>query len=144
MSTWYRGVQRISRDPADSTIGLRADMPACNNGSAPKFAPPNRSASFTLQYSSIRGRNSILSPVEQHLGSILLNLLLLFETQLSIHAFADPFKIFHYNLYARFRSKGGVCAYSNTVIGQFALRSFATRQLAIGQFTVILPQGYFA
>ncbi|KAK7071156.1 hypothetical protein SK128_007045 [Halocaridina rubra] len=42
-STQHRGVQRISGDRVDSTIGLRADTPGGSNGSALNLAPPNRS-----------------------------------------------------------------------------------------------------
>ena len=41
------------------------------------------------------------------------NLFLLSETQLSSQSSPDPFQISHYNLYSRFRSKAGVCAYCN-------------------------------
>ena len=39
------------------------------------------------------------------------NLFLLSETQLSSQSSPDPLQISHYNLYSRFCSKGGVCAY---------------------------------
>ena len=41
------------------------------------------------------------------------NLFLLSETQLSSQSSPDPFQISRYNLYSRFRSKGGVAAYCN-------------------------------
>ena len=62
---------------------------------------------------NIRGLNSNFSSVESHLATSSPNLFLLSETQLSSQSSPDPFQIFHYNLYSRFRSKGGVCAYCN-------------------------------
>ncbi|KAK7080327.1 hypothetical protein SK128_025653 [Halocaridina rubra] len=113
-STRHKGVLRISGDFVDSNTGVRVDMPGGSNGSALDLAPPDSSASFTLHFSNIRGLNSNLSSVEQHLGTSLPNLPLLPETQLSRHASTDPFQISHYNPYPRFRSRGGVCAYCNT------------------------------
>ena len=92
---------------------MRVDTPGGSNGSTLDPTPIDRSAPFTIHFSNIRGLNSNLSSVEQHLASFLPNLLLLSETQLSSHASTDPFLISHYNLYSRFRFKGGVCAYCN-------------------------------
>ena len=55
----------------------------------------------------------IFSSVEAHLVTSSPNLFLLSETQLSSQSPPDPFQISHYNLYSRFRSKGGVAAYCN-------------------------------
>ena len=112
-STRHRGVLRISGHQSVSAGDVRVDTPGRNNGSTLDLASPDRPSSFTIQFSNIRGLSSNLSSVEHHLASHLPNLLLLSETQLSGNASPEPFSISHYNLYSRFRHKGGVCAYCN-------------------------------
>ena len=67
--------------------------------------------SFSIDFCNIRGLRSNLSSVEHHLLSSSPDLLLLSETQLSANVSSDLFKINNYNLFPRFRRKGGVCAY---------------------------------
>ena len=67
--------------------------------------------SFSIDFCNIRGLRSNLSSVEHHLLSSSPDLLLLSETQLSANVSSDLFKISNYNLFPRFRKKGGVCAY---------------------------------
>ena len=66
---------------------------------------------FSIDFSNIRGLRSNFSSVEHHLLSSSPDILLLSETQLSANVSSDLFKINNYNLFPRFRRKGGVCAY---------------------------------
>ena len=111
------GVLRISGEPSISPLsdsnGMRVDMPAGSSGSTLNLGMDGRSASFTIDFSNIRGLRSNFPSVEHHLNTSHPNLLLLSETQVSSNASPDLFSISNFNLISRFRSNGGVCAYSN-------------------------------
>ena len=107
-STRRRGVRRISGDGTDSAVGERVDSPSGSIGST-----HDPSSKFSILFSNIRGLSSNLPSVEHLLAEKLPSILLLSETQLASDASPDPFQISHYNLYTRFRFKGGVCAYCN-------------------------------
>ena len=110
---WHSGVRRISRRIPDSTVQVRVDTHGSSNGPTHDPTPQDRLSSFSIHYTNIRGLNSNFSSVESHLATSSPNLFLLSETQLSSQSSPDPFQISHYNLYSRFRSKGGICAYCN-------------------------------
>ena len=82
-------------------------------GSQTILTLPRRCGNLAL-FALIRGLRSNFHSVEHHLLSSSPVLLLLSETQLSKNASPDHYQISNYNLYPRFRSKGGVCAYCNT------------------------------
>ena len=92
---------------------MRVGAHGSSSGPTHDPSPHDRLSSFTIHYTNIRGLNSNFSSVESHLATSSPNLFLLSETQLSSQSSPDPFQISHYNLYSRFRSKGGVCAYCN-------------------------------
>ena len=94
--------------------GSRVDAPGGNNNSTPTGFPDGRSSSFRFSFSNIRGLSKNLTSIEHHLFNFKPNLLLLSETQISSDASTDPFLISDYELFSRFRSKGGICAYCHT------------------------------
>ena len=112
-STWQSGVRRISRLPTASADDVRMDTTGSSNNSIHDQDTDDGPSSFSIHYCNIRGLFSNLPSVEHHLASVKPNLFLLSETQLASNASPDPFNISNYNLYPRFRSKGGVCAYCN-------------------------------
>ena len=112
-STRHRGVRRISGEDSASTVDERVDSSSSSIGSTHDPSARARPRPFSIHYTNIRGLNSNLPSVEQHLGTFLPNILLLSETQLSSNTSSAPFQISHYNLYSNFRFKGGVCAYCN-------------------------------
>ena len=120
-STRRRGVRRISGEGPVSAADERVDSSGSSIGSTLDHLPRDRPASFSIHFTNIRGLNSNLPSVEHHLATFLPNILLLSETQLSSDASSTPFQISHYNLYSKFRLKGGVCAYCNinTPIARF-------------------------
>ena len=67
--------------------------------------------SISFDFCNIRGLRSNFSTVEHHLASSSPDLIFLSETQLSANVSSDLFKISNYNLFPRFKKKGGVCAY---------------------------------
>ena len=67
--------------------------------------------SNSFDFCNIRGLRSNFITVEHHLASSSPDLLFLSETQLSANVSSDPFKINNFNLFPRFKKKGGVCAY---------------------------------
>ena len=107
------GVRRISGCIPDSTVQVRVGTHGSSNGPTHDPTPQDRLSSFSIHYTNIRDLNSNFSSVESHLATSCPNLFLLSETQLSSQSSPDPFQISHYNLYSRFRSKGGICAYCN-------------------------------
>ena len=112
----HSGVRRISGLIPDSTVQVRVGAHGSSSGPTHDPSPHDRLSSlssFSIHYTNIRGLNSNFSSVESHLATSSPNLFLLSETQLSSQSSPDPFQISHYNLYSRFRSKGGVCAYCN-------------------------------
>ena len=109
----HSGVRRISGLIPDSTVKVRVGTHGSSSGPTHDPSPHDRLSSFSIHYTNIRGLNSNFSSVESHLATSSPNLFLLSETQLSSQSSPDPFQISHYNLYSRFRSKGGVCAYCN-------------------------------
>ena len=109
----HSGVRRISGLIPDSTVQVRVGAHGSSSGPTHDPSPHDRLSSFFIHYTNIRGLNSNFSSVESHLATSSPNLFLLSETQLSSQSSPDPFQISHYNLYSRFRSKGGVCAYCN-------------------------------
>ena len=120
-STRRRGVRRISGEGPVSAADERVDSSGSSIGSTLDHSPCDRPASFSIHFTNIRGLNSNLPSVEHHLATFLPNILLLSETQLSSDASSTPFQISHYNLYSKFRLKGGVCAFRNinTPIARF-------------------------
>ena len=109
----HSGVRRISGLIPDSTVQVRVGAHGSSSDPTHDPSPHDRLSSFSIHYTNIRGLNSNFSSVESHLATSSPNLFLLSETQLSSQSSPDPFQISHYNLYSRFRSKGGVCAYCN-------------------------------
>ena len=109
----HSGVRRISGLIPDSTVQVRVGTHGSSSGPTHDPSPHDRLSSFSIHYTNIRGLNSNFSSVESHLATSSPKLFLLSETQLSSQSSPDPFQISHYNLYSRFRSKGGVCAYCN-------------------------------
>ena len=109
----HSGVRRISGLIPDSTIQVRVGAHGSSNGPTHDPSPYDRLSSFSIHYTNIRGLNSNFSSVESHLATSSPNLFLLSETQLSSQSSPDPFQISHYNLFSRFRYKGGICAYCN-------------------------------
>ena len=112
-SARHSGVRRISGLIPDSTVQVRVGAHGSSSGPTHDPSPHDRLSSFSIHFTNIRGLNSNFSSVESHLATSSPNLFLLSETQLSSQSSPDPFQISHYNLYSRFRSKGGVCAYCN-------------------------------
>ena len=112
-SPGHSGMQRISGHIRDSTMQVRVGTYGSSNGPTHNPAPQDRLSSFSIHYTNIRGLNSNFTSVETHLATTSPNLFLLSETQLSRQSSPDPFQISRYNLYSRFHSKGGVCAYCN-------------------------------
>ena len=112
-SPWHSGVQRISGHIHDSTVQVRVSTHGSSNGPTHDPTPQDRLSSFSIHYINICGLNSNFTYVETHLVTTSPNLFLLSETQLSSQSSPDPFQISRYNLYSRFHSKGGVCAYCN-------------------------------
>ena len=109
----HSGVRRISGLIPDSTVLVTVGAHGSSSGPTHDPSPHDRLSSFSIHYTNIRGLNSNFSSVESHLATSSPNLFLFSETQLSSQSSPDPFQISHYNLYSRFRSKGGVCAYCN-------------------------------
>ena len=109
----HSGVQRISGHIPDSTVQVRVGTHSSSNGLTHDPTPQNRLSSFSIHCTSVCGLCSNFSSAEIHLATYSPNLFLLSETQLSSQSSPDPFQISHYNLYSRFRSKGGVCTYCN-------------------------------
>ena len=107
------GVQRISGHIRDSTVQVRVGTHGSSNGPTHDPTPQDRLSSFSIHYTNICGLNSNFTSIETHLATSSPNLFLLSKTQLSSQSSPDPFQISHYNLYSRFCSKGGVCAYCN-------------------------------
>ena len=105
----------------DSPLLGKYGLDPCSNGPTHDPTPQDRLSSFSIHYTNIRGLNSNFSSAESHLATSSPNLFLLSETQLSSQSSPDPFQISHYNLYSRFLSKGGICAYCNinTPIARF-------------------------
>ena len=91
----------LTQGPTDrqTTTGVTDQRGACT------------SDSFSFDFCNIRGLRSNFSSVEHHLASCSPDLLFLSETQLSANVSSDLFKINNYNLFPRFKRKGGVCAY---------------------------------
>ena len=85
-------------------------------GEAAYDAAVGRLNSLSIHFSNIRGLRSNFQSVEHHLAVSSPALLLLSETQLSSSALPDLYSVTNYNLFSRFRFKGGVCAYCNTSI----------------------------
>ena len=112
-SPQHSGVRRISGLIPDSTVQVRVGAHGSSSGPTHDPSPHDRLSSFSIHYTNIRGLSSNFSSVESHLATSSPNLFLLSETQLSSQSSPDPFQISHYNLYSRFQSKGGVCAYCN-------------------------------
>ena len=110
-STRRAGVLRIPGEA--SAADVRVDTSVQSIGSTPDTISSDGPSSFTVNFCNIRGLRSNLPSVEHHLSSHLPNLLLLSETQVSCDVSPDSFNISHYNLYSKFRSKGGICAYCN-------------------------------
>jgi len=106
-ATGQRGLIR-PRGPSDRHQIIEVPSQA---GAAPRS---RGSGSFFADFCNIRGLKSNFVSVEHHLSLSSPDLLLLSETQLSKVASPDHYQISNYNLYSRFRSKGGVCAYCNT------------------------------
>ena len=114
----------MSADTRDISAPLTRNSGHGREGS-PTQGPPDRqhvtgvgaqrgastSDFFTLDFCNIRGLRSNFSAVEHHLASSSPDLLFLSETQLSANVSSDLFKINNYNVYPRFKKKGGVCAY---------------------------------
>ena len=92
---------------------MRVGTCGSSNGPTHDPTPHDRLFSFSIHYTNIRGLHSNFSSVEAHLATSSPNLFLLSETQLSSQSSPDPFQISRYNLYSRFRYKGGVAAYCN-------------------------------
>ena len=113
LSPRHSGVRRISGLIPDSTVQVRVGAHSSSSGPTHDLSPHDRLSSFSIHYTNIRGLNSNFSSVESHLVTSSPNLFLLSETQLSSQSSPDPFQISHCNLYSRFRSKGGICAYCN-------------------------------
>ena len=109
----HSGVQRISGQIPDSIAQVRVSTCGNSNGPTHDPTPQDRLSSFSIHYTNIRGLNSNFSSVEAHLATSPPNHFLLSETQLSSQSSPGPFQISRYNLYSRFRSKGGVVAYCN-------------------------------
>ena len=109
----HSGVRRISGLIPNSTVQVKVGAHGSSSGPTHDPSPHDSLSSFSIHYTNIRGLNSNFSSFESHLATSPPNLFLLSETQLSSQSSPDPFQISHYNLYSRFRSKGGVCAYCN-------------------------------
>ena len=96
-----------------TTVQVRVGTHSSNNGPTHDLTPQDRLSAFSIHYTNIRGLNSNFTSVETHLATSSPNLFLLSKTQQSSQSSPDPFQISRYNLYSRFCSKGGVCAYCN-------------------------------
>ena len=137
----HSGVQRISGQIPDSTAQVRVGTCGSSNGPTHDPTPHDRLSSFSIHYTNIRGLNSNFSSVEAHLAASSPNLFLLSETQLSSQSSPDPFQISRYNLYSRFRSKGGVATYCNisTPIARLMDLEYTSLQLLLFFAFAIAP-----
>lgn len=81
-------------------------------GSLKKNIQTTSNHNFTIQFTNIRGLNSNLNAVHQHLERSKPQILVLGETQLSEMNSGSPHLNYpNYVIHDRFRLKGGICAY---------------------------------
>ena len=117
---------------------------AYNGGDYPQLCSPSvvagdRPGNITIDFCNIRGLKSNFISVEHHLTTNSPTLLLLSEVQLSTDASPDLYQVSNYNLFTNFRSKRGVCAYSNINTPVARLVEYESHDFDIIWLKVSLP-----